>query len=691
MAGFGRAARSFATLSLIAPCFSACGGGAELAAVPARAAALASLAPGAGPGPAAPAAEPAPATNPAPVDWPSIGDCRDQLRYLQRLVARDQAPAPEALPFAVTVGDLLERARLVAPPVPIKKDLPIAVDSAGAATVPCLIQVSRAENLRARRRIVGQEDVESEYQTGTRRDDNPEYEVARVKVKQAERHLKEDGVWWGEVGDPMMDLVGMLIGSIAAGFSGRNGERELNDAMMALATTPRKVDSPIYAPYHFERVLVDAAKRADIPVALIDRAHGRAFRTTIRRTEQRRFHIPQGLSQRDRNYTEHAHQSITRRELTNWQRTPPEVRLSELVAAVLDSAGAGRSTSPSDDAARSPWASGRGSIELDEPDDLDLLPAAGPSTAGQLEDPVSGSASGFEEERLGAVDDAPPWSGAQRAPPAVAGDDGDGTLDLPPEVDAAFPSADFRGALRSRLGARSVQSPTEVANGDPADADPEDGLEGGNDADWFDPYRRRTLTKDRQSADTSGDQRFASVVEIKSDDGLGSGFYIRPNLILTNYHVVTDSALVDLTTMDGATVAGIVVGTDAGRDLALVHSPRTGHPAPLYDGPPLRPGLEVEAIGSPHGFDFSLTRGIISAVRERPALLVPELQRVRYVQTDAAINQGNSGGPLFLGEHVVGVNNWARSAANGGLNFAIHAEEVRDFLREAGIGLPGTS
>ncbi|MBZ0325149.1 MAG: trypsin-like peptidase domain-containing protein, partial [Alphaproteobacteria bacterium] len=120
-------------------------------------------------------------------------------------------------------------------------------------------------------------------------------------------------------------------------------------------------------------------------------------------------------------------------------------------------------------------------------------------------------------------------------------------------------------------------------------------------------------------------------------------------------------------------------------DIALIKVQRRGLPVKFYTARTLDLGSTVEAIGHPKSFKFSITRGVISAIRRRSSINLPNGagDEVLYIQTDTPVNSGNSGGPLFLGNKVVGVNTWVvdKSVAEG-LNFAIHYSEVVDFLRE---------
>lgn len=135
--------------------------------------------------------------------------------------------------------------------------------------------------------------------------------------------------------DPLADLVGLLVGSLVSGFGEASSERVLDDVLVELAKTPSKINEPVYHTYHFERQVIDAVKRADVPVEFVDRRRGEVAGTVLRQTERRRFYIPDGLHARDRHYMQHRALSITPDGLDAWKRSPPELRLSEIVAVLL--------------------------------------------------------------------------------------------------------------------------------------------------------------------------------------------------------------------------------------------------------------------------------------------------------------------------------------------------------------------
>lgn len=189
------------------------------------------------------------------------------------------------------------------------------------------------------------------------------------------------------------------------------------------------------------------------------------------------------------------------------------------------------------------------------------------------------------------------------------------------------------------------------------------------------------------------DPRFDSVVVVypqpTKKSTLGTGFFIKPDVVLTNWHVVDGAKFVEMKTYDKQETFGKVIAQDVRLDLALIRVQSRGKPVRFYTERTLDLGKTVEVIGHPRGLEFSITRGVVSAVRRHPNIHMGGGggKKVLFIQTDAPINPGNSGGPLFLGDKVIGVNAWKQTGAEiGGLNFSIHYSEVMDFLREY---LPG--
>ena len=154
--------------------------------------------------------------------------------------------------------------------------------------------------------------------------------------------------------------------------------------------------------------------------------------------------------------------------------------------------------------------------------------------------------------------------------------------------------------------------------------------------------------------------------------GQGSGFITRTNgLIFTNEHVVRGADTVAVTLPDGRSFNGKVLGGDPLTDVAVVKVVAENLPvASLGDSNKLRPGEWAIAIGNPFGLNNTVTAGIISAVGRTNA--IGPGQRVPYIQTDAAVNPGNSGGPLINASgQVIGMNTAIRQAPGAGLSFAV--------------------
>ena len=194
-----------------------------------------------------------------------------------------------------------------------------------------------------------------------------------------------------------------------------------------------------------------------------------------------------------------------------------------------------------------------------------------------------------------------------------------------------------------------------------------------------------SVSQSSEVVKTEYDNRFTSVVIVKnpSDGSFGTGFYITPNLIITNYHVIEGSPNPGIQLFQqGYDVMGRVIATDLRLDLALIEIAYKGTPLEIASDLSLKMGEEVDAIGHPFGNYFTLTRGIISAVRESESTFMVGGKPVIYIQTDTAVNSGNSGGPLFLNNVVVGVNTQViRKDLAEGLNFAVHFKELNEFIK----------
>lgn len=173
-------------------------------------------------------------------------------------------------------------------------------------------------------------------------------------------------------------------------------------------------------------------------------------------------------------------------------------------------------------------------------------------------------------------------------------------------------------------------------------------------------------------------------VELPTGSSLGSGFvYDVSGHIITNNHVVEDSQKTTVTFLDGSSYNAKVIGTDPYTDLAVIKvdvNPSLLHPLPLGDSSALRVGDQVAAIGNPFGLSGSMTSGIVSQLGRllstpgTASFSIPDV-----IQTDAAVNPGNSGGPLLnMKGQVIGINTAIQSGTGefAGIGFAVPSNTV---------------
>ena len=169
----------------------------------------------------------------------------------------------------------------------------------------------------------------------------------------------------------------------------------------------------------------------------------------------------------------------------------------------------------------------------------------------------------------------------------------------------------------------------------------------------------------------------------QESQSLGSGFVISEDgYIMTNAHVVSSADEINVRLTDKREFKAKVIGADKRTDVALLKIEASGLSKVILGDPnTLKVGEWVLAIGSPFGFDSSVTAGIVSAKGRS----IPQENYVPFIQTDAAINPGNSGGPLFnTNGEVIGINSqiYTRSGGSMGLSFAIPIDVAMDVVNQ---------
>ena len=169
--------------------------------------------------------------------------------------------------------------------------------------------------------------------------------------------------------------------------------------------------------------------------------------------------------------------------------------------------------------------------------------------------------------------------------------------------------------------------------------------------------------------------------------GQGSGFiWDTEGNIVTNYHVVASASIVDVEFADGSQYSASVIGLDPNSDLAIIKVNPNGKiltPLNLGDSTNVKVGNHTIVIGSPFGQEFSMSSGIVSAIKRTVPSQNAMFSIPNVIQTDAAINPGNSGGPLMdIDGNVIGINSLiiSRSGGNQGIGFAIPINSVKKII-----------
>jgi serine protease Do len=226
------------------------------------------------------------------------------------------------------------------------------------------------------------------------------------------------------------------------------------------------------------------------------------------------------------------------------------------------------------------------------------------------------------------------------------------------------------------LAARLLPSVVSVASTDPMNNNSDSDDDGGASTNPNQPPGGMQPT---QTGDVTGASSSTVIPPPKAEEALGAGFIFDPaGYIATNNHVIDGATSVTVTLNDGTILPAKIVGQDKRGDLAVLKVD-AGHPLPAVqfgDSSKLRVGDWVLAIGNPYGLDESSSAGIVSALHRD----IGEDKYDDFIQTDATINRGNSGGPLFdIAGHVIGIDSAIYSPSGGsvGIGFAIPSAMVQ--------------
>jgi serine protease Do len=407
--------------------------------------------------------------------------------------------------------------------------------------------------------IFKRDGVKSEFQSSTRTEPNPEYNIMQNRVNIVRQELMKAQMEKMSVDNQycsgIIGCVAKGLLQVAAAAAVNEKDKALRRTMESLSQTPMTLEVPVYSPYQFNRVGIRASKTMTVNYYIIDYVAKTYYSGTFDASQRRDFTVVYNLHDKDRNRLANLSGSDTEGDVAKFEETPITVALTNIIEQSLSDV------------------INHKSLPTDERIMSDMLE---------------------KKNRI--------------------------LVELAKKRFDAKPLAD--------------------------------------------------------------DKRFQSVVVVNLPGGkVGGGFFVSDDLVITNFHVIEGVKFVEMKMFNGQETFGKVIESDIRLDLALIKTQTRGNPVMFYDDQTLPLGETVEAIGHPSRLEFSITRGVISGLREIMSTYAPGGKPIRFIQTDAAINPGNSGGPLFMGSKVIGVNTQkVASIAVEGLGFAIHFSEIVDFL-----------
>ena len=287
--------------------------------------------------PAEPVAPSAPAVVAGPtarVNWSNGGDCRDMIGALKRGLEEGWIIGLDETPFLLISDQLSNADGLRSTHAGDVR--PGGGFSSTMAEARCVLRVGPPEERQSEHHVLGREQVRSRYQSGTRSKKNPAYEVAKTRLRLAEKAAKPGKSSIVKVGDPLIDLLGTLVGGALTGFGQWGAGDQLEEALDTLMATSPSIDHPVYKSYHFERARVRASREAVVPVILTDRELQRSWQVSLKRRELRDLIVVNGLDRQDEDYARHSEDSLTESGLRQWLIEAPSPPLADIAAGLLD-------------------------------------------------------------------------------------------------------------------------------------------------------------------------------------------------------------------------------------------------------------------------------------------------------------------------------------------------------------------
>ena len=283
---------------------------------------------------AAPPATPPAGTEPRPqmaaapapraAAWPAGGDCRALAAAIAaQPPATRSALDRDAAPLALAVGT---GGAAMAPTQAATLDLPLPPD---AGRHDCVLVLAPEATMRAApRRKLAHETMHSAYRAASGARPNPEHRRLQRELRAAQRG---DGIDLLATGDPALDLIGLVAGTVLEGIGTALDGRSEAALRAELAATPRTLSEPVWEPYVFAVVTLEASRRGRIRAWLLDRASGLAWAFDQPVLEQRRFRVAQGRRARDRGLLEGGDGLATLAEVAVWEQSGLRPNLSGLL------------------------------------------------------------------------------------------------------------------------------------------------------------------------------------------------------------------------------------------------------------------------------------------------------------------------------------------------------------------------